>query len=260
MLVWRGPYVPAKSAAARVSTRHVLDTIQPDAVLVDAEGESVIGPTCRGGLPIAPPAFERWTLHSYYRTGSGRLRRNRLYLIYVPFHRVPRAFNPSVAFPVPGGHGGTLSAMPEDSGGAAPAILSFDISVSKHFTAWNRSGRLRGFPRLRHGPRDFLRTEQFMPGFPPPSVAVFLEQMKMPTARRLPCSALHHVGGDGLPATTAGRWMEAAPTALSENIYGPTEITVGLHLACDTRALKPLTPDAASSPSARHSPAPNSGL
>jgi acyl-coenzyme A synthetase/AMP-(fatty) acid ligase len=33
-------------------------------------------------------------------------------------------------------------------------------------------------------------------------------------------------GGDGLPASTAERWMEAAPNGSVENIYGPTEITV----------------------------------
>jgi non-ribosomal peptide synthetase component F len=75
-------------------------------------------------------------------------------------------------------------------------------------------------------PRDFLRAEAINAWFSTPSVALFLEQMKMLRPGIFPALRYTMFGGDSLPASTAERWIEAAPNGSVENIYGPTEITV----------------------------------
>jgi non-ribosomal peptide synthetase component F len=105
--------------------------------------------------------------------------------------------------------------------------LSFDISVSNIFTAWNSGAAVYVVPAAQAmAPRDFLRTEAINAWFSTPSVAVFMEQMKMLKPAIFPDLRYTMFGGDGLPATTAEKWVKAAPNGSLENIYGPTEITV----------------------------------
>jgi D-alanine--poly(phosphoribitol) ligase subunit 1 len=69
--------------------------------------------------------------------------------------------------------------MPEDRV-AQPCELSFDISVSNIFTAWNSGAAVFVVPAAQAmAPRDFLRAEAITAWFSTPTVAVFLEQMKM---------------------------------------------------------------------------------
>ena len=226
---WSGAaYVPLNPRLPAARLQHVLDTIHPDAVLVDAEGEAVLSslpdgarwPAVRiGTVDRAPmlrepaPVQSEGTAYILFTSGSTGVPKG----VAIAFRGVS-CFLDAMAQRYP--------LMPEDRV-AQPCDLSFDISVSNIFTAWNSGAAVYVVPAAQAmAPRDFLRTEAINAWFSTPSVAVFLEQMKMLRPGVFPALRYTMFGGDGLPASTADRWMEAAPNGSVENIYGPTEITV----------------------------------
>jgi len=225
---WSGAaYVPLNPRLPAARLQHMLDTIQPDAVLVDAEGEPVLA-----GLPNAtyPAVRIRTVDRAPALTEPERVDSEATaYILFTSGSTgVPKGVR--IAFR---GVSCFLSAMaqrypllPGDRV-AQPCDLSFDISVSNIFTAWNSGAAVYVVPAAQAmAPRDFLRAEAINAWFSTPSVAVFLEQMKMLRPGIFPALRYGMFGGDGLPASTAERWVEATPNGTLENIYGPTEITV----------------------------------
>jgi D-alanine--poly(phosphoribitol) ligase subunit 1 len=226
---WSGAaYVPLSPRLPTARLLQVLEAIHPDAVLVDAEGESVFA-----GLPdrASWPAVRVGSVdraHRLYEPAAVDSEGTAYILFTSGSTGVPKGV--AIAFR---GVSCFLAAMaqryplaPEDRV-AQPCDLSFDISVSNIFTAWNSGAAVCVVPAAQAmAPRDFLTAEAINAWFSTPSVAVFLEQMKMLRPRVFPALRYTMFGGDGLPASTAERWVEAAPNGSVENIYGPTEITV----------------------------------
>jgi D-alanine--poly(phosphoribitol) ligase subunit 1 len=224
---WSGAaYVPLNPRLPAARLRHVLDAIRPNAVLVDAEGEIVLSEV-QNGCPAArvrsienahalrepAPVDSEGTAYILFTSGSTGVPKG----VAIAFRGVS-CFLAAMAERYP--------LLPGDRVGQ-PCDLSFDISVSNIFTAWNSGAAVYVVPSAQAmAPRDFLRTEEINAWFSTPSVAVFLEQMKMLKPGIFPALRYSMFGGDGLPATTAEKWVAAAPNGSLENIYGPTEITV----------------------------------
>lgn len=226
---WSGAaYVPLNPKLPAARLRHVLHAIRPDAVLMDAEGETIFNEV---GSAVSCPATRVRTIEEAHalREPAAVESEGTAYILFTSGSTgVPKGV--AIAFR---GVSCFLAAMAEryplNPGDrvAQPCDLSFDISVSNIFTAWNSGAAVYVVPAAQAmAPRDFLRAEGINAWFSTPSVAVFLEQMKMLKPGIFPALRYTMFGGDGLPATTAEKWVEAAPNGSLENIYGPTEITV----------------------------------
>lgn len=107
--------------------------------------------------------------------------------------------------------------------------LGFDLSVFDLFMAWRVGGTLccpaAGEEML---PADFIRREALTVWFSVPSVAVLLNRLRQLEPGAFPGLRLSLFCGEAFPATAASAWARAAPNAIVENLYGPTELT----LAC----------------------------
>jgi amino acid adenylation domain-containing protein len=226
---WSGAaYVPINSKLPTARLHHMLHAIEPDAVLVDAEGELVLS-ALPGGSSWPAVRIQTVDRVQHLREPAAVDSEGTAYILFTSGSTgVPKA----VQIPFRG-VSCFLAAMAErypllpDDRVAQPCDLSFDISVSNIFTAWNSGAAVYVVPPAQAmAPRDFLRTEAINAWFSTPSVAVFLEQMKMLRPGNFPALRYTMFGGDGLPVSTAERWVEAAPNGSLENIYGPTEITV----------------------------------
>jgi D-alanine--poly(phosphoribitol) ligase subunit 1 len=226
---WSGAaYVPLNPRLPAARLQYVLDTIHPDAVLVDAEGEPVLA-----GLPDGArwPAVRIRTVDPAHalREPAPVDSEETAYILFTSGSTgTPKGV--AIAFRCVSGF---LAAMaersplvPEDRV-AQPCDLSFDLSVSNIFTAWNSGAAVYVVPAAQAmAPRDFLRAEAISTWFSTPTVAVFLDQMKMLRPGAFPALRYTMFAGDGLPASTAERWVEAAPNGSLENMYGPTETTI----------------------------------
>jgi D-alanine--poly(phosphoribitol) ligase subunit 1 len=226
---WSGAaYVPFSPKLPVARLKQVFELIQPDAVLFDADGERALASIAGSTLP---PASRISSID-----GSQSFRRpvdvdgeDPAYILFTSGSTgVPKG----VAIACRGVFH-FLAAMaerypltPEDRV-AQPCDLSFDISVSNIFTAWASGAAVCVVPASQAmAPRDFLRNEAITVWFSTPSVAVFLEQLRMLRPGIFPALRYTMFGGEGLPATTAEKWVAAAPNGSLENVYGPTETSV----------------------------------
>ncbi len=229
---WSGAaYVPLSPKLPAARLRQVLDLIKPDAVLLDPEGERALANIFDSTLP---PTISVGDI-----AGANQVRRpvevNADDPAYILFTSGSTGVPKGVAI---GCRSVScfLAAMeerypltPEDRV-AQPCDLSFDISVSNIFTAWASGATLCVVPNSQAmAPRDFLRNEGITVWFSTPSVAIFMEQMRMLRPGSFPTLRQTLFAGEGLPATTAERWIEATPNGLLENSYGPDRDHCRLH-------------------------------
>ena len=226
---WSGAaYVPLSPKLPPARLRQVLELIHPDAVLLDSDGERALANISPDALPpsanvadISPAIIVRRPLDVDGEDPA-----------YILFTSGSTGVPKGVAIACRG-VSCFLAAMEEryplttEDRVAQPCDLSFDISVSNIFTAWASGATLCVVPASQSmAPRDFLRSEGITVWFSTPSVAIVMEQMRMLKPGIFPALRYTMFGGEGLPATTADRWVEAIPNGSLENVYGPTETTV----------------------------------
>jgi amino acid adenylation domain-containing protein len=120
--------------------------------------------------------------------------------------------------------------------------LTFDVSVFDMFMAWNSGASLHVVPKSQlMAPRDFIQDKSITVWFSVPSIAIFMQRMKMLAPASFPKLRYSLFAGEPLPAATASAWQLAAPNSSVENLYGPTEATV-VCLGCRFRGEADITP------------------
>lgn len=105
--------------------------------------------------------------------------------------------------------------------------MTFDLSVFDMFVAWERGAWLCcPSQKALMNPAAFIRQNELTLWFSVPSTAVFMKRLGALKPGALPSLRLSLFCGEPLPMSVAEAWTAAAPNAMLENIYGPTELTI----------------------------------
>jgi len=106
--------------------------------------------------------------------------------------------------------------------------LTFDLSAHDMFVAW-QSGACVCCPSQKQliKPAAFLNDSQLTVWFSVPSTAVFMRRLGELKPGLYPHLRLSLFCGEALPVDVVRDWSLAAPNSIIENIYGPTELTIG---------------------------------
>ena len=105
--------------------------------------------------------------------------------------------------------------------------MTFDASVSDMFIAWE-SGACVCCPSQQELviPQRFIIDHELTIFDAVPSTGLLMKRLGMLKPGSYPSLRLVLVGGEAFPAELASAWAAAAPNAVVENSYGPTEATV----------------------------------
>lgn len=105
--------------------------------------------------------------------------------------------------------------------------LTFDLSVFDMFCAWER-GACLCVPTAQQKmfPGKWIKKEALTVWFGVPSSGVLMSRLKMLKPDSYPSLRWVLFCGEALPAEIVERFAEAAPNAVLENLYGPTELTI----------------------------------
>lgn len=107
--------------------------------------------------------------------------------------------------------------------------LTFDLSVHDLFLCWNAGACLYSIPeKTVLGPGKFIREHELTFWFSVPSVAQFMDKFRMLKPGIFPTLRVSLFCGEPLPIAVAKKWQEATGYQQTENIYGPTEATIGI--------------------------------
>lgn len=107
--------------------------------------------------------------------------------------------------------------------------LTFDLSVHDMFLCWSGGASLYAIPqKAAMAPARFIRKHALTCWFSVPSVGMFMQRFRMLKPGTLPSLRLSLFCGEPLPAKVAEAWQSAADQSILENIYGPTEATIGI--------------------------------
>ena len=106
--------------------------------------------------------------------------------------------------------------------------LTFDLSAHDMFVAW-RSGACVCCPTQKQliKPGTFLNDSRLTIWFSVPSTAVFMRRLGVLKPGMYPGLRLSLFCGEALTMDAVRQWRLAAPNSRVENIYGPTELTIG---------------------------------
>src|SRR6266513_2996066 len=106
--------------------------------------------------------------------------------------------------------------------------LTFDLSAHDMFVAWE-SGACLCCPTQKQliKPGAFLNDSRLTIWFSVPSTAVFMRRLGELKPGLYPHLRLSLFCGEALPVDVVRDWSLAAPNSIIENIYGPTELTIG---------------------------------
>lgn len=109
--------------------------------------------------------------------------------------------------------------------------MTFDLSVFDMFVAWERGACVCcASQKAQIKPDKFIQEMELTIWFSVPSTAVFMKQLGLLKPGRYPSLRLSLFCGEPLPVSSATAWLEAAPNAILENLYGPTELTIACTL------------------------------
>ena len=106
--------------------------------------------------------------------------------------------------------------------------LTFDLSAHDMFVAW-RSGACVCCPTQKQliKPEAFVNDSRLTVWFSVPSTAVFMRRLGVLKPGMYPTLRLSLFCGEALPVEVVRDWSAATPNSIIENIYGPTELTIG---------------------------------
>jgi amino acid adenylation domain-containing protein len=106
--------------------------------------------------------------------------------------------------------------------------LTFDLSAHDIFVAW-QSGACVCCPSQKQliKPGAFITDSRLTIWFSVPSTAVFMRRLGELKPGLYPHLRLSLFCGEALPVDVVRDWSLAAPNSIIENIYGPTELTIG---------------------------------
>jgi D-alanine--poly(phosphoribitol) ligase subunit 1 len=110
---------------------------------------------------------------------------------------------------------------------AETADLTFDLSVSNMFGAWNAGASLHIVPSSQAmAPVRFIQDNSITYWLSVPSIIAFLNAMKALSPGVFPTLRCSLFLGEPLPVSASALWQRAAPNSIIDNLYGPTEATV----------------------------------
>jgi D-alanine--poly(phosphoribitol) ligase subunit 1 len=105
--------------------------------------------------------------------------------------------------------------------------LTFDVSVFDMLMTWSAGAALYVVPAAQlMAPGKFIKDNQLTIWFSVPSIALFMQRIRMLTPGAFPWLRFSLFAGEALPLASAQAWQAAAPNSSVENLYGPTEATV----------------------------------
>jgi len=106
--------------------------------------------------------------------------------------------------------------------------LTFDLSAHDLFVTWG-SGACLCVPSQKQmiKPGAFINEARLTTWFSVPSTAMFMRRLGELKAGSYPRLRLSLFCGEALPVDVVRDWSLAAPNSVVENIYGPTELTIG---------------------------------
>ena len=106
--------------------------------------------------------------------------------------------------------------------------LTFDLSAHDLFVTWG-SGACLCVPTQKQmiKPGVFINQARLTQWFSVPSTAIFMRRLGELKPGSYPHLRLSLFCGEALPMEVARDWSAAAPNSIVENIYGPTELTIG---------------------------------
>ena len=110
---------------------------------------------------------------------------------------------------------------------AAITDITFDLSVFDLFGGWAAGASLWTVPAGQvMAPMNFIQNNKSTVAFTVPSVAAWMNRMKLLTPGAMPSLRYVLLAGEPLPMSVAAAFQHAAPNAVVDNLYGPTEATV----------------------------------
>jgi amino acid adenylation domain-containing protein len=106
--------------------------------------------------------------------------------------------------------------------------LTFDLSAHDLFVTWG-SGACLCVPTQKQmiKPGAFINDARLTSWFSVPSTAIFMRRFGELKPGLYPHLRLSLFCGEALPVEVVRDWSLAAPNSVVENIYGPTELTIG---------------------------------
>ena len=218
-------------AASEKKLEHVLEGIEADRVLIlpDREDVSEIArqfPRHKvlGARDLEPP--EAWEpvdvsedsiAYLLFTSGSTGTPKG-----VMVAHRNVRAFI---------GYMAERYAITENDRLSGTFALTFDLSVFDMFMAWER-GACVCCPSQKAliKPGKYIRESDLTVWFSVPSTALFMKKLGELKEARYPGLRLSLFCGEALPKEVVEDWASAAPNAMIENLYGPTELTISCTL------------------------------
>jgi len=107
--------------------------------------------------------------------------------------------------------------------------ITFDLSVHDIFVSFLSGACLYIIPDSSiMAPAKFIKEHKLTLWFSVPSVAMFMEKMRMLKPSSFPTLRYSLFCGEAMPKRSAEAWQIAANNSIIENLYGPTETTIAI--------------------------------
>ncbi|MEN0002339.1 MAG: AMP-binding protein, partial [Pseudomonadota bacterium] len=239
-----GTYVPLGLSQPEARLIALLERLELDALIVDKAGAKLLSPALRRAAPdlILAPDGATGKVHPIGKTGTTEIAQmlpepaevSPDHLAYIIFTSGTTGM-PKGVMVSSRSIGLYLDAIepwyrltPNDRA-AETCETSFDLSIHNMMTAWRAGAALCIMrPLDLVAPARFIRAHQITTWLSVPSIIALMRQAGTLTPGSLPSLRLCWFCGEPLSAQAVREWAQAAPNAVIENFYGPTEITIAV--------------------------------